>query len=473
MNKKLIEKILEGGIYLWVFLLPWQTRLIVSPGTLNGDSWEYGTISLYGLDILLFILIILKIFVGSDKKRFLIPQKKSINPVRSPDLNSVNQSLELILSKKRTSNGINLWYIIVGFLAISFLSIYWSWNGGLALYGFIKLSEGIILFWFIIKSSFNFTKISIAYVSAAVLQSLIGIYQFVFQNSFGSKWLGMSNLEIAASGTSVIETGTGRFLRAYGSFPHPNILAGFLLVGLFLVIGLYLQTKNKERRSLALAGLAVIAAGFFCSFSRAAWLTLGISLFFLLGAMNPKRHFSEWHRPILKLVGIIATVFLVFFILYPQTIITRFSFNERLEELSLSQRANYYQDAFSLIKKHPVSGVGLNNYTLAVNYEIDSALAGQEYQPVHNVYLLVLAELGVFGVLIFLFLIFQILKESWLALTNYSFDDSHSWFLICSVILMAIFILFLFDHYFWTLSSGIMLFWFSLGLWQRSIEYRQ
>ena len=148
MNKKLIEKILEGGIYLWVFLLPWQTRLIVSPGTLNGDSWEYGTISLYGLDILLFILIILKIFVGSDKKRFLIPQKKSINPVRSPDLNSVNQSLELILSKKRTSNGINLWYIIVGFLAISFLSIYWSWNGGLALYGFIKLSEGIILFWF-------------------------------------------------------------------------------------------------------------------------------------------------------------------------------------------------------------------------------------------------------------------------------------------------------------------------------------
>jgi len=72
MNKKLIEKILEGGIYLWVFLLPWQTRLIVSPGTLNGDSWEYGTISLYGLDILLFILIILKIFVGSVKKRFLI-----------------------------------------------------------------------------------------------------------------------------------------------------------------------------------------------------------------------------------------------------------------------------------------------------------------------------------------------------------------------------------------------------------------
>ncbi|PIS42693.1 MAG: hypothetical protein COT24_02200 [Candidatus Kerfeldbacteria bacterium CG08_land_8_20_14_0_20_40_16] len=441
MNKKTLQKILEWGIYLWVFLLPWQTRLIINAGKLNGDPWEYGTISLYGLDILLLFLVILRIIIGAEKKHFLISSK----------------------------NSVSFWYILFGFLAIGFLSVYWAGDSSLALYGFVKLAEGIILFWLITTSVFKLTKISIAYVFAAVAQSLVGIYQFVFQSSFGSKWLGMNSLEIAASGTSVIETSTNRFLRAYGSFPHPNILAGFLLIGLFLIIGLYLQTKRKERHFLILVGLVIIVAGFFCTFSRAAWLVFGISLFFLLGVVDPRKYFREWHRSILKLVGVVAMVFLVFALLYPQTIITRFSLQERLEKLSISQRTNYYQDAFNLIQKHPLSGVGLNNYTLAVNYEVDSSLSGQEYQPVHNVYLLVLSELGIFGLLIFLFLIFQVLKEGWRALVRRSFPNSDNWFSVYLVILIAVFILFLFDHYFWTLSVGIMLFWLMVGLWQEAL----
>ncbi len=448
--KEIGKKFLEWGIYLWVFLLPWQTRWIFYQGRINGNPWEYGSYSLYGLDILFLLLLILRITLGGEQKPFSLLSRKKVNPAR-------------------ISNGVNLWPFIFGFLAICFVSVYWAWNGGLALYGFIKLAEGILIFWLITTSLFNLTKINIAFALAAVIQSLIGISQFLFQNSFGSKWLGMAVQEASVSGTSVIGTSTNRFLRAYGAFPHPNILAGFLLIGLIILIGLYFQAKRKEGQYLTLVGLVIITTGLFFTFSRANWLVLVAAFFFLLGMVSPKKYFQNWHLPILKILGIIFLIFLVFTLIYPQIIQTRFSLNERLEKLSIGQRMNYYQEAFKLIKEHSLTGVGLSNYTLAVNTEIGSSFSGLEYQPVHNVYVLVLAELGIFGLLIFLMLIGQILKESWVALI-YSTPDSNLWLYVHSTILVALFLLFLFDHYFWTLSFGIMFFWFLVGLWQKALD---
>ena len=55
---KFLEKIYSSGIYLLVFLLPLQTRWIVRPGVLNGGYFEYGTISVYGTDVLLIIILL-------------------------------------------------------------------------------------------------------------------------------------------------------------------------------------------------------------------------------------------------------------------------------------------------------------------------------------------------------------------------------------------------------------------------------
>src|SRR3989344_3207571 len=41
-----------------LFFLPWQTRYIIHQGTLGGEPWEYGTLSLYGVDLLIAALII-------------------------------------------------------------------------------------------------------------------------------------------------------------------------------------------------------------------------------------------------------------------------------------------------------------------------------------------------------------------------------------------------------------------------------
>ena len=57
--KNTLQKIIEYGFYLFLFILPWQTRWIIVPGEINEGYFEYGTYSLYGSDILLIILLFL------------------------------------------------------------------------------------------------------------------------------------------------------------------------------------------------------------------------------------------------------------------------------------------------------------------------------------------------------------------------------------------------------------------------------
>ena len=60
---KTLKKLVEYGFYLFIFLLPWQTRLIWRDATLNGFTYEYGRASLYGTQILLWVLLLLGVVI--------------------------------------------------------------------------------------------------------------------------------------------------------------------------------------------------------------------------------------------------------------------------------------------------------------------------------------------------------------------------------------------------------------------------
>ena len=68
-----------GIMYLLAFLLPWQTRLIIKPGELNGGYSEYSTISLYASDLIiigLFILLCIWLWFNRKKEGSSIRIKK-------------------------------------------------------------------------------------------------------------------------------------------------------------------------------------------------------------------------------------------------------------------------------------------------------------------------------------------------------------------------------------------------------------
>jgi O-antigen ligase len=435
MNKK-VEKILEWGIYLWIFLLPWQTRLIIEQGMLKKDLWEYGTVSLYAVDILLIILFILRMMTGRDSKTYSAP----------------------------TGRNVSIWPLAVGLLVVSFISIYWARDSYVSLYGVVKVAEGILLYRLISSSKYSLEKAGIAFVASAVVQSVISILQFTMQKTVSSKWLGMASHESFVSGTSVVETATNRFLRAYGSLPHPNILAGFLAVGIIILLGFYLHKKTSFNKYI-LGLLAILIAGLYFSFSRAGWLGVLIAIiYFLATAIYQSKN---WRTEIAKIVGVIAVVFIMLTMIYPETLSTRIVSTARLEQKSFSDRATYFQQATDLLEENWLHGVGINNYTLAVKDSVDSGLPGKDYQPVHNVYLLVFTELGFFGLVIFLAIILSVVVNTW---QEFSKSNTNIWVIVYAGIFGIMLVLFLFDHYFWTLSAGIMLFWLVLGLWQKAVK---
>jgi O-antigen ligase len=104
--------------------------------------------------------------------------------------------------------------------------------------------------------------------------------------------------------------------------------------------------------------------------------------------------------------------------------------------------------------KNPVLGVGLNNYFNNLNvisFQSNTFLI----QPVHNIFLLVLAEIGLIG---FCFVIFAFAKS---IVKTFNQKQTRKYLLMA---LFAVVFLGMFDHYFLTLQQGQLLLSLILGI---------
>ncbi|MBU1036542.1 O-antigen ligase family protein [Patescibacteria group bacterium] len=422
---KILDKLICYGLYLFVFLLPWQTRWIFKEASLNSVEWEYGRLSLYGSEILLIILLILAVV-----KWLLYYQK----------LNQQQRAKEI----KSEFSGLKLWLILLALW--SAITIIWSKDSLLSWYGWLKLMEGIALFWLISSRIFLINKkiIGFSLIFSAVIQSLIGIGQWILQYSLSSKWLGMSYLNPAALGISVIETASGRFLRAYGSFPHPNMLAGFLVISILIAFILINREKSSTKTKWFYFALIVMSGGLFLTFSRAGWLALFISLaVYLLFYYSKKINRQKLIQPAFLIILIFIFLSLANFDL----IKSRLQGQERLEVRSNIERLNSYKQALPIIKEYWYKGVGLGHYTLALHQK-NPVLESWDYQPVHDAALLSLAELGIIGLLLFILII----------ISAFRYRSKYT------ILLLVILILGCFDHYFRSFYVGIILWWLIISL---------
>jgi len=247
----------------------------------------------------------------------------------------------------------------------------------------------------------------------------------------------------------VVEWGDERWLRAYGSLPHPNMLAAFLVIALIFILGLSFIAETRQKRLfLALSYLLIIPALVF-SFSRAAWLVLGLAYVVTIVWMIYKKHKSVLTIQLLVL-GALLVVLISAVFWHPVS--ARLFGGERLETISNQTRLALYEESKTLIAGSWYRGVGLGNYTLAVFRLIDGSQAVYLYQPVHNIFLLILSELGIFGLLFYLAAIIYLLKtkEGW----------------ISKLAFIGLLIIGLFDHFLWSLYFGVMLWWLVAGLVQ-------
>jgi len=434
---KKINKIIEYGLYVLAFLLPWQTRWIIRGGELNGGYLEYETISLYVTDILLILLIFLFII------DYFVYKKIS------------NFEFHPSSEYKQISN---FWWYIAIFELFVFISIFFAPLKSVAIFSYIRLFLGIGLFWLIINAKYNLKKLSLSFILGAGLQAVLGIWQFVTQSTFACKYLGMASHDPGELGTAVIETiasdGIGeRWLRAYGGLDHPNIFGALSAVALLLLIGLIINNYKENRDKYYYFLWLILLLGLGASFSRTAWLAFGIGLLsiFVISVWQ-KRLLIQ--KKILQLVFMGAIIGFVFVSLYGGLVSTRLSNDSRLEQKSIFERVASIEQGKKVALNNLFFGVGISNFPRALTV-IEPGERSWYYQPIHNTYLLVLAEIGIFGFISYILLVFYI---------KIGRKYSQSKDIYKFGIYISLIILLFFDHFWWSLHFGVLLFWFILGL---------
>jgi len=415
-----ISKNIEKLLLLFIFLLPLQTRYIILQSVLHDQVWEYLSISIYFTECILWIILLYAFFI--------IPKA---------------QLSEVWLRKINLKGAVVISMLLL--VALSLFSSIWAINAWVSLHWSFRLLEGAALFIVFKTFSISFQKISYALIASGTMQAAIGTCQVLFQRVRENKWLGISAQGPYIPGASVVETSSEHILRAYGFFPHPNILAGFLLVGIFLSFYLYIFSKNRKDRAFFIITFIAQLFGLLMTFSRAGWLTVGLGFLFLVLVYWKKRSV----RPEIIFISLVAlAVCIIFSFIMCEAVSSRISGSQRLERKSNIERIQQAFEAIDVISKNTVLGVGAGNYTLYTNKEKIPV----NKQPVHITYLLAFAELGFVGIASYILLIFSSLM---ITLREKTY--------IGSVMILSICVVGFLDHYYWSLYAGMMIFWVVLA----------
>ena len=351
---------------------------------------------------------------------------------------------------------------IVALLFFGVLSTVFAFSAPVAVFGFIRL---FILVFLALSLARNIRAgmptlktVAILIGSSAIVQSLIAFFQFLRQSDLGLRILGESVLSTGINGGAEAVIGDGKLMRAYGTFPHPNILAAFLLIGLVSLYYLWLRRpsewkifsslKNLFSDLMVGIGIFIILLGLLLTFSRTAWvIAAAATLALVLYCFWTRRYWIQGMRLFILVLAISAALYFNF----QDFIVARARVSAT--EPAVLLRLAYNKIGLDIIKNNP-AGVGIGNQ---VNYSTASGLYEKfgltepwQRQPIHNLYLLVGSEIGIFGLIAFVVFLIKILL------------GARSVFPV--IMLSSLLALGITDHFLWTIQQGRLMLWLVVGI---------
>jgi len=456
----------------------------------------------------------------------------------------------------------------------SFITILWSEQAEIAAYRSLKLFEFYLLYLFLVlnvrcstkaKSSSLLRNIFHLIIAVGLINAIIGIAQVILQHSLGLFWLKESLIGPELPGVAKIVLNGLKYIRAYGLFPHPNILGGFLFLSILLTLEyrrLFDPSANVPRGTFYEAGMEQSAPH--CATQCAEWknglckiYSTPKSYFLTRFCSTPEGMFhgehlmgQAWNKSVrvshyifyfvlaLQIVAgilafsksailalIIALAYLywhrIIKMFHPSTDVPRetarwsildkkalfkagrywwlfvsgliFSlfallFRPDLNSLflqSLSERVIYFDIAKKIILINPLFGVGVGQFVVNMQTYTNQLLFDWQFQPVHNVFLLIWSELGLIGLSLFGWFIWKLLQVKHTKpdfelkkvprLSRQMFPVEHSdWDgtfgsesgtqNLLKALLIGFFVIALFDHYLWDIQQGQIMLWTVLGL---------
>ncbi|MDO9318369.1 MAG: O-antigen ligase family protein [Gammaproteobacteria bacterium] len=183
---------------------------------------------------------------------------------------------------------------------------------------------------------------------------------------------------------------------------NPNDMALLTNLLLPLAIGFFLSSKTGLRKLGFGALILLMVTAIFATFSRAGFLTLGVTFFcyLILLRSRPERHLA----PLLLIVVVVALPFM------PGDYLGRLGTITNIESdttNSAQTRLRDYLSAVQLVFDNPLTGTGVGTNMLAMN-----EARGATWTEIHNVYLTLSVELGLPGLALFLMLVIASIRAA-------------------------------------------------------------
>ena len=243
-------------------------------------------------------------------------------------------------------------WVFLAFLALSLLfsSLFLS-----SMFILLRFLQFLVVFLLLGSKLVDLTRILQVFISALLIVALIAVLQFILQHSLGLHFLGEPLLSSSSLSVAKFSFAGEIYIRSYGTFDHPNILAAFMIVGIALLLGRNLGIRKSVHYFLVfLFSLALIF-----TFSRSVLLAL-IPIVYLSS--------SSKNKGLALSFLVTALFFLSAFLLVRSGVL------ERLVLLDVSWRM-FLDNLF---------GVGLGNFTFVMQDYTAFTLQPWEHQPVHN-----------------------------------------------------------------------------------------
>jgi O-antigen ligase len=233
--------------------------------------------------------------------------------------------------------------------------------------------------------------------------------------------------------------------RATGTAVDPNVLGAFLIMTVALTVPQFFSSRRLLPRWVIAVALGAMGLAMLLTISRGAFAATAVAVL-ALGLLRYPR--------LLLVLALVLVIILL--IPWTQSYVAHFIEGLRAQDLATQMRLGEYKDAFILIQRYPLLGVGFSG-----SPDIDT------YIGVSNMYLLIAEEMGLVGLAAFVAVIAALYLAAGKVYRHVRKAGTLEplWWGLHAAILGAL-VGGMVDHYFFNLDfhPSVTFFWLYLGL---------
>lgn len=423
---------LTWWLTIFFFLVPWQTHYLLATTLVGGIISPFGDMSLYITEIFLWVGVLASFVRKQDRPVFDEAGKKPM-------------------------------LLAAVVFVVATLSVMESAHKMLSLAMLMHLASALAVFVMLLSKKVEWRPILAGCGLGLVIPAVVGVWQIVMDWSPASTIFGLAARDAQNLGDAITLKNGVRELRAYGSFSHPNIFAGYLAVGVLCLRTLLIRAKKGSYRRFLLLSMLLLTILLVYTGSRSAML--GLLLGIGLAAFVTYYKNTAKARILVIPIALMIIGGALFGTFFAPNIAASLRGGGVFEDQSLTDRVVQYQ-AYPVIMTRGVGawlwGTGLGTY--ATHWaDVLPGRPAWDYEPIHSIPLLVLSEIGLLGLLAVLLWASSIDNINFARFPNH---DALMAFAMGNVVLVILF----FDHYIWSSYSGLVLIAFVMALTVRMGE---